>query len=88
MNQLFSSFSKVQDIRSLAQITGESDLSEMDQTYMAYGRFFEEHFINQKSREARTIEESLDIGWEALSILPAEVLDRLNQRLIETYHRR
>jgi V/A-type H+-transporting ATPase subunit B len=88
MNQLFSSFSKVQDIRSLAQIIGESDLSEMDQKYMEYGRFFEESFMNQGIDESRTIEESLEIGWEAISILPAELLDRLDQKTIEKYHRR
>ncbi len=88
MNQLFSSFSKVQDIRSLAQIIGEADLSEMDQKYMAYGRFFEEQFMNQKSYEARTIEESLELGWKALSILPEELLDRLDPETIEKYHRR
>ncbi|MBK5252132.1 MAG: V-type ATP synthase subunit B [Peptostreptococcaceae bacterium] len=84
-NQLFSSYSKVQDIRSLAQIIGEDDLSETDRRYMEYGRYFEGVFINQGFDENRSLVESLDIGWKALSILPREELDRLDDGMIDKY---
>lgn len=87
-NQLFSSFAKVLDIRSLAQIIGESDLSEIDKKYMEFGKQFEEVFVNQGFSKRRTIEESLDLGWKILSILPVEALDRLNDELINKYYRR
>jgi len=82
VNQLFSSFSKVQDVRALAQIIGESDLSEADQKYMEFGRFFEMNFINQDKFTARDLEESLELAWKSLAILPTEALDRLDKKLI------
>lgn len=87
-NQLFSSYSKVQEIRSLAQIIGEEDLSDIDKLYMDFGRFFEDKFINQGFEENRKLEESLDIGWKALSILPKEELDRVDDEVIEKYYRK
>ena len=85
-NQLFSSYSKVQDIRSLAQIIGEDDLSEVDKKYMEFGRKFEEKFVTQKSNENRNITESLKIGWEVISILPKSELDRLSKELIDEFY--
>lgn len=87
-NQLFSSFSKVLDVRSLAQIIGESDLSDLDKLYIEYGKMFENTFLNQGFSERRTIIQSLDLGWKALSILPPEALDRLDDETISKYHRR
>lgn len=87
-NQMFSSFSKVLEVRSLAQIVGESDLSEIDKKYMAYGKAFELEFLNQGYSERRTIIESLNLGWKILSILPPEALDRLDEATIQTYYRR
>lgn len=86
-NQLFSSYSKVQDIRSLAQIIGESDLTETDQRYMAFGRAFESRFIRQHIDESRDIKKSLDIAWEVLSLLPKTELDRLSTEIIEAFYR-
>lgn len=86
-NQLFACYSKVQDVRSLAQIIGESDLIETDQLYMEFGRRFENEFLNQAFDDFRSIEESLDLGWRLLSILPKEELDRLDQTLIEKYYK-
>ena len=87
-NQLFSSFSKVLEVRSLAQIVGESDLSEIDQKYMEYGKRFEAEFVNQGFNERRDISESLEIGWKVLSVLPPEALDRLDEKTIAKYYRR
>ena len=87
-NQLFSSFSKVLDVRSLAQIIGESDLSDLDKSYMEYGKLFENIFLNQSFTSRRTMEESLKLGWKTLSVLPPEALDRLDEETIIKYHRK
>jgi len=87
-NQLFSAYSKVLDIRSLAQIIGEADLSDIDKHYMTFGKRFEEEFVNQGFSTRRTIIDSLNLGWELLGELPPEALDRLNDELIRKYYRR
>lgn len=84
-NQLFSSYSKVQEVRALSQIIGEDDLSDTDRKYMEFGRVFEAKFINQDFDENRNIEDTLDLAWEILSILPVEELDRIDPKLIEKY---
>lgn len=86
-NQIFSAYSKVQDVRSLAQIIGEDDLGEVDKLYLEFGREFENRFITQKAKENRSIEQTLDLGWEILSILPKTELDRLTPEMIEKYYR-
>jgi V/A-type H+-transporting ATPase subunit B len=84
-DQLFASYSKVQDIRALAQIIGEDELSFIDQKYMEFGTKFEEQFIGQDFEENRNIIETLDLAWEILSILPAEELNRVSPIMIEKY---
>ncbi|MGD9475424.1 MAG: V-type ATP synthase subunit B [Eubacteriaceae bacterium] len=84
-NQLFASYSKVQEVRDLSQIIGEEDLSDTDKQYMAFGREFEARFINQGFDESRTIMESLNLGWELLALLPVSELDRLSPENIEKY---
>ncbi len=84
-NQLFSAYSKVQDIRALAQIIGEDDLSERDQKYLKFGDEFEKRFVSQSFTENRDMMETLDIAWDLLKLLPREELDRLDQKLIEKY---
>lgn len=86
-NQLFSSYSKVLEVRSLAQIIGESDLSPLDQAYMAFGRLFEDQFIAQGFNTRRSIIESLNLGWTLLSKLPPEAMDRLDDEMIKRYLR-
>lgn len=76
-DQLFSSYSKVQDVRALAKVLGESDLSDLDKKYIQFGKAFEENFLNQEPLEKRTINETLDLGWKVLSILPKEELDKI-----------
>ncbi|MDL2287017.1 V-type ATP synthase subunit B [Eubacteriales bacterium OttesenSCG-928-G02] len=84
-NQLFSSYSKVQDAKSLASVIGEDELSETDKKLLQFGREFENKFINQHEGESRTLEQSLQLGWELLKILPESELDRLESDLIEKY---
>lgn len=86
-NQIFSAYSKVQDIRALSQIIGEDDLSDVDKLYLQFGREFEEYFISQKPTENRSIEETLDLGWKILSILPANELDRMPPEMIKKYYK-
>ena len=63
-NQLFASYARVQDARSLASVIGEEELSPVDKKYMEFGKLFEQHFVNQGYTENRTIEQSLDLGWK------------------------
>ena len=76
-DQLFSSYSRVQDVRALAKVLGEGDLSETDKKYLEFGEKFENEFINQDRFENRTINETLDLALEILKILPEEELDKM-----------
>lgn len=87
-NQLFSAYAKVQDAVSLASVIGEDELSETDRKYLEFGKAFENSFIRQGSNENRSIEETLDLGWKILTILPESELDRVSSELIEKYYRR
>lgn len=82
-NQLFASYAKVQDARSLASVIGEDELSDMDKKHMAFGRLFESVFVGQGFNTNRSMEETLNLGWALLSTLPKEALDRLDSELIE-----
>lgn len=84
-NQLFSAYSKVQEIRALAQIVGEEDLSDKDKKYMKFGDAFEKRFVTQSFNENRDMNDTLDLAWDLLTLLPKEELDRLNPKLIEKY---
>lgn len=86
-NQLFASYAKVVDARSLASVIGEEELSTIDKQYIRFGKLFEEKFVNQGYDENRTIEESLDLGWELLSNLPKSELDRIDNELLDKYYK-
>ena len=85
-NQLFASYAKVIDARSLASVIGEEELSPVDKKYIEFGRQFEATFINQGNTENRTIEQSLDLGWRLLSTLPKSELDRVDDKLLDKYY--
>lgn len=85
-NQLFASYAKVIDARSLASVIGEEELSPIDKKYLEFGRQFEGIFVNQGSNENRTIEQSLDLGWKLLSTLPKAELDRVDDKLLDKYY--
>lgn len=84
-NQLFASYSHVQEVRNLASVIGEEELTAIDKQYIKFGNYFEKHFIGQGFDEDRSIEETLDIGWKALGFLPAEELQRLSEDEIEEH---
>ena len=84
-NQLFSSYARVGEARDLASVIGEDELSETDKKYLEFGIGFEKEFVAQGMNENRTIEETLDIGWRLLHILPREELDRIDTKILEKY---
>ncbi len=86
-NQLFASYAKVQDARALAGVIGEDELSPSDKRLMQFGQEFENTFINQGETVGRTIDETLDLGWRLLSILPREELDRVDERFLERFYK-
>lgn len=86
-NQLFASYAKVQDARSLASVIGEEELSDNDKKLLEFGKKFENTFIKQSENEARSMEQSLTLGWELLSELPREELDRVDNETLEKYYR-
>lgn len=85
-NQLFACYAKVQDTRSLASVIGEDELSANDKCYLRFGKYFENHFLNQDFDEERTIEQTLDLGWDLLALMPKEHLDRLDNKLLDKYY--
>lgn len=87
-NQLFSSYAKVGEARNLASVIGEDELSPIDKQYLKFGTEFEEHYIGQGRTENRSMIETLDLGWELLSLLPKEELDRIDTKIIEKYYPR
>lgn len=87
-NQIFSAYSRVQEVKALSQVIGEDELSDIDKKYLQFGKAFEYEFLKQSFDENRSIEETLDLGWKILSILPESELDRIDSKLVEKYYRR
>ncbi|MCI9362984.1 V-type ATP synthase subunit B [bacterium 1XD42-1] len=85
-NQLFAAYARVQDARALASVIGEEELAPADKKYILFGRLFEEHFVNQGNLENRTIEQTLNLGWQLLSLLPKEELDRCDAKTLEQFY--
>jgi len=85
--QLYAAYAKTQDVRALASVIGEEELSEVDQKYLRFGRAFEREFVNQSFTENRTIERTLEIGWKLLSMLPKQELTRVTLEEIEKYYK-
>lgn len=85
MNQLFAAYAQGKQAKELAVVLGESALSETDKLYVAFTNRFEEEYINQGFYTNRSIEESLDLGWELLSILPRTELKRIKDDMLDRY---
>ncbi len=85
--QLYAAYAHVQDVRSLASVIGEEELGEVDKQYLRFGRGFEEEYITQSLTENRAIDQTLDIGWKLLGLLPKEELTRLSMKEIEQYYK-
>lgn len=85
MNQIYESYSKVQDVRNISQIVGEDDLSDVDKKYLEFGEEFERKFLSQAKNENRELEESLDLGWKILKILPRNELHRVSKENLDKF---
>ena len=86
-NQLFSAYAKVGDARNLASVIGEDELSPIDKKYLEFGKEFETRYIGQGMNENRSMEETLDLGWELLGLLPREELDRVDTKILDKYYK-
>ena len=85
MNQLFAAYSTGKDNKELMSILGEAALTPTDLLYAKFADEFEKRYVNQGYEENRSIEETLDLGWELLSILPKSELKRIKPEYIEKY---
>lgn len=85
--QLYAAYAHVQDVRSLASVIGEEELTPVDQDYLKFGRAFEQSFIGQGLSENRSIEDTLNLGWRMLTLLPREELTRVTEAEIDRYYR-
>lgn len=86
MNQLFAAYARGKDARELMVILGEAALTDMDKIYARFANEFEEKYVSQGYNKNRSIEETLEIGWQLLSILPKSELKRIKDEFIEKYY--
>ncbi|MHA1378297.1 MAG: V-type ATP synthase subunit B [Candidatus Helarchaeota archaeon] len=84
-NQLYTSYTKAREVESLAKIVGEDGLSPVERKYLRFKEMFETKFINQDFIENRTFEETLDLAWKTLRILPETELSRIKEKFIQKY---
>jgi len=85
MNQLFSAYARGKECKELAAILGDTALSAVDKLYAKFAEEFERDYVSQGSNENRTIEKTLDTGWQLLKILPKSELKRIKTQYIEKY---
>ncbi|MCB1195321.1 V-type ATP synthase subunit B [bacterium] len=85
-SQLFAMYARVKDVRALASVIGEEELTPLDHRYLECGEMFEKQFIAQREDENRTIEKTLEIAWEVLSVLPKDELYRISDQLLKKYY--
>jgi V/A-type H+-transporting ATPase subunit B len=85
-SQLFAAYAHVKDIRALASVIGEEELTPLDHSYLGFGEAFERKFLSQAFDEDRSIEQTLDLGWTVLSMLPKEELHRITEEEINRYY--
>jgi len=86
MNQLYSAYARGKEAKELAVVLGESALSETDVLFVAFADAFEDRFVRQGEHENRTIEESLRLGWDLLTMIPKTELKRVRDAFVEKYY--
>ena len=84
-NQLYAAYAEGRDLRKLVAIIGEEALSDRDRAFLRFAKHYEEEFIQQGYNENRDIDETLEIAWKLLSILPKSELKRCKAEYIEKY---
>jgi V/A-type H+-transporting ATPase subunit B len=87
-DQLYSSYARGRDLRSLSAIVGEGALTPEDRKFLHFADIFEKRFIGQGRDEDRSIETTLNLGWELLAEIPESELKRVKKEYIEKYGRR
>ena len=85
MNQLFAAYARGKECLELMSVLGESALSETERIYASFSQAFEERYVSQGYERSRSIEETLDIGWELLRMLPAGELKRIRDEYLDKY---
>lgn len=85
-SQLFAAYAHVKDVRALASVIGEEELAPLDHEYLKFGDAFEKRFLKQGTDENRTIQQTLDLGWEVISMLPKDELTRITDEEIQKYY--
>lgn len=88
MNQLFSAYARGKDAKELMVILGESALTDIDKLYAQFADRFEKEYVSQGYTTNRSIEETLDLGWELLRILPRSELKRIDDKFLDMYYDR
>ena len=86
MNQLFSAYARGKEAKDLAVILGDAALSETDKLYAKFADAFEKEYVSQGYNTDRSIEETLDIGWKLLRILPRSELKRIKDEYLDQYY--
>ena len=86
MNQLFSAYARGKEAKELMVILGEAALTDMDKLYAKFADEFEKHYVSQGNETNRSIEETLDLGWKLLSILPRSELKRISDDFLDKYY--
>ncbi|MBO5135814.1 MAG: V-type ATP synthase subunit B [Clostridia bacterium] len=86
MNQLFAAYARGKDAKELMVVLGEAALTEMDKIYAKFADAFENEYVSQGYNTNRTIEETLDLGWKLLSILPRTELKRIKDEYLDKYY--
>ena len=84
--QLYASYARVQEIRAISVIIGETALTPVDRAYLEFGRQFERRFLAQSANQGRSIVETLNTGWEVLSLLPSSELTRINEKDLHSHY--
>jgi len=84
-NQLFSAYAKGKEAEELAVVLGEAALTEADKKFLLFSKVFEERYVQQGIEENRTIEDTLNLGWELLKLLPRQELKRVRPEMLEKY---
>ncbi len=85
MNQLFAAYSRGKDAKELAIILGEASLTDIDKKYAAFSDAFEQQYVSQGYQTDRSIEQTLDLGWELLKILPRAELKRIRDDMLDEF---
>ena len=86
-DQMYAAYAEGEDLRDLVNIVGREALSELDNKYLDFADAFESEFVDQGFDENRSIEETLETGWDLISMLPKDALNRIDEEFIEEHYR-